>query len=165
MTAVDRPAEPRLRVDLSSTVPQYEQIRAQLAVLISAGVLRDGERLPTAKVLGGDLGIAPGTVTRAYRLLEESGYVHARRRVGTIVRTPSVDGDLQSVIEAARELVRRGAARGMGQSELQDIVAAAVLEAGTDGRSGPGRDAEAVSHARIERGGARPAWIQRPSLA
>src|SRR5674476_1135471 len=53
--------------------PQYEQVRAQIAALVSAGDLDDGNRLPTVRALANDLGIAPGTIARAYQELEAAG--------------------------------------------------------------------------------------------
>jgi len=79
------PAEPLLRVDLSSPVPPYEQLRAQIAGLIAAGQLPPGSRLASVRQLAGDLGLAPGTVARAYSELEAVGTVVTRRRGGTFV--------------------------------------------------------------------------------
>lgn len=63
-------SEAAVRVDTTSQVPPYEQIRAQLAALIVTGRLAEGDRLPTVRQLATDLGLAPGTVARAYRELE-----------------------------------------------------------------------------------------------
>ncbi|WP_329569872.1 GntR family transcriptional regulator [Streptomyces sp. NBC_01361] len=76
---------PAVRVDTASPVPPYEQIRAQLATLISSGRLPEGERLPTIRQLASDLGLAAGTVARAYRELEGAGLIRARRGAGTRV--------------------------------------------------------------------------------
>src|SRR5690625_7305039 len=75
----------QIRVDLTSGVPPYEQIRGQVTALVAAGVLTEGERLPTVRDLASDLAVATGTVQRAYRELEASGVVTSRRRLGTVV--------------------------------------------------------------------------------
>ncbi|BCB84839.1 hypothetical protein Psuf_021520 [Phytohabitans suffuscus] len=72
-------APPTLTIDTASPVPPYEQIRAQLAQLIQHQVLAPGDRLPPVRQLAGDLGLAVGTVARAYRELELSGQVRSRR--------------------------------------------------------------------------------------
>ncbi|MFD7409267.1 GntR family transcriptional regulator [Streptomyces sp. NPDC059866] len=77
-----------VRVDTTSPVPPYEQIRAQLAALIVTGRLTEGERLPTVRQLATDLGLAPGTVARAYRELEAAKLIRTRRGAGTRVATP-----------------------------------------------------------------------------
>lgn len=75
----------RLRVDSSSSVPPYEQLRRQLAQLAGSGELPAGTRLPTVRQLAGELGLAANTVARAYRELESSGLVETRGRGGTYV--------------------------------------------------------------------------------
>lgn len=73
-----------IRVE-AGPVPPYEQIRAQIADMIDAGVLEAGRRLPPIRQLAVDLGLAPGTVARAYNELERSGRVSQQPRRGTIV--------------------------------------------------------------------------------
>jgi GntR family transcriptional regulator len=74
-----------ISVNLNSGTPPYEQIRAQITSLIAVGSLAPGTRLPTVRSLAADLGIAAGTVARAYRELEQSGLIETRRRNGTVV--------------------------------------------------------------------------------
>jgi DNA-binding transcriptional regulator YhcF (GntR family) len=76
---------PRIVVDVESGVSPWRQVRDQLAGLISAGWLPLGSRLPTIRQLAGDLGLAPGTVARAYRELEAVGVLRTGRRQGTVV--------------------------------------------------------------------------------
>jgi DNA-binding transcriptional regulator YhcF (GntR family) len=84
-------APPTLTVDTASPVPPYEQIRAQLAQLIQHGLLAPGDRLPPVRQLAADLGLAVGTVARAYRELEQSGQVRSRRGAGTTVTDTAVN--------------------------------------------------------------------------
>lgn len=72
-------------MNLGSATPPYEQIRSQVSSLIALGTLAPGTRLPTVRSLAADLGIAVGTVARAYRELEQSGLIETRRRNGTVV--------------------------------------------------------------------------------
>lgn len=74
-----------LHVDPASAVPPYDQIRAQVQSMAESGVLPPGSRLPPIRQLAGDLGVAGGTVARAYRELERAGIVTARGRHGTVV--------------------------------------------------------------------------------
>ncbi|MHA6758249.1 GntR family transcriptional regulator [Streptacidiphilus sp. PAMC 29251] len=101
-----------IRVDTASPVPPFEQIRAQLAWLIETGRLPDAQRLPPVRQLAADLGLAAGTVARAYRELEAAHLVRTRRGAGTRVSAPEAgprrDDPLerlaQQYIEAARTL-------------------------------------------------------------
>ncbi|MFE3906664.1 GntR family transcriptional regulator [Streptomyces sp. NPDC059153] len=67
-----------ISVNHASPVPPYEQLRVQLADLISIGHLTQGDRLPSVRQLASDLGLANNTVVRAYRELETAGLVKSR---------------------------------------------------------------------------------------
>ncbi|MDQ6687293.1 MAG: GntR family transcriptional regulator [Actinomycetota bacterium] len=92
-------------VDVESPTPAYEQIRAQVTALVSSGALPTGTRLPPIRQLARDLELAPGTVAKAYTLLERSGVASAHRRHGTVIRDPATTLDhgerLEEVTRAA----------------------------------------------------------------
>lgn len=75
-----------LHIDPSAATPPYEQLRSQIAVMIGAGMLTPGERLPLIRQLAGDLGLAAGAIARAYGELERQGLVRGRQ--GTLVLDP-----------------------------------------------------------------------------
>lgn len=85
--ASDQPAALTLVVDTGSPVPPYEQLRQQVTGLVQGRALAPGTRLPSVRQLAGDLGLAAGTVARAYRELEAAGVVTSGRRSGTRVAT------------------------------------------------------------------------------
>jgi len=74
-----------IRVDSADPTPAYEQLRRQIATSIATGELAPGTRLPTVRQLAGDLGVANGTVMRAYAELEAAGAVTTARGGGTRV--------------------------------------------------------------------------------
>ncbi len=78
-----------LRLDPRDPTPPYEQLRRQLATAIGSGGLAEGTRLPTVRQLASDLGVAPGTVMRAYAELDAAGLVATRRGGGTTVLAPA----------------------------------------------------------------------------
>ncbi len=78
-----------IAVDPAGAAPPYEQIRDQIFTQVRSGALRAGTRLPTVRRLADDLGVAPGTVARAYRTLEADGVIETRGRAGTFVSTGS----------------------------------------------------------------------------
>jgi DNA-binding transcriptional regulator YhcF (GntR family) len=111
---VDQPAE--VSVDTTSPVPPYQQIRFQLDKLIRSGRLGTGQRLPSVRQLAVDLGLAAGTVARAYRELESSGRVETRRGAGTTVVGPALTG--RSLDELAATYVDEGRSLGHRDREL-----------------------------------------------
>ncbi|GAA2719927.1 GntR family transcriptional regulator [Cellulomonas aerilata] len=127
----------QLEVDLAAGVPPFEQIRSQVLAHVAAGRLRAGDRLPTIRALAADLGVAAGTVARAYRELEASGVVVTRRRTGTVVAAGR-DAPDDAVARAAHALVRSARASGLTDAEVLDVVRGALLApaAGTSGTAG-----------------------------
>jgi DNA-binding transcriptional regulator YhcF (GntR family) len=80
-----------IAVDPRSPTPPYEQIRISIRRLVATGELSLGSRLPTVRQLASDLGLAPGTIARAFRELESEGIIETRGRHGTRVKsTPPV---------------------------------------------------------------------------
>lgn len=77
-----------LEIDARSAMPPYEQLRQQVTALVIAGALPPGARLPAIRQLANDLGLAGGTVARAYRELESDEVVTTHGRHGTVVAGP-----------------------------------------------------------------------------
>ena len=114
-----------ITVDLRDATPPYEQIRAQVASLIDVGQLVDGSRLPTVRALASDLGVATGTVARAYRELEAAGLIESRRRLGTIVThsSPAPDWAADSPLGAMiDELIGEARAAGIKDDTLVSLL-------------------------------------------
>ncbi len=134
-------------VDLSAGTPPYEQIRQQIAAHVSAGALSPGDRLPTIRVLAADLGVAVGTVARAYRELEGQRLVSTRRRTGTVVRCASTPAS-ESLRQAAANLAAQAMKAGLDAEELLSLVRGALLAVGDgsadDLPSGSGNNAAVI---------------------
>ncbi|NMH63687.1 PLP-dependent aminotransferase family protein [Shewanella salipaludis] len=65
--------------------PKYQRLLSALAQAIQAGQLPPGTKLPPQRRLADALQLTVGTVTRAYTLAEQRGYVEARVGDGTYV--------------------------------------------------------------------------------
>lgn len=74
-----------IRLESGTAIPRFEQLRAQLSVMVAVGRLEPGARLPTVRHMAESLELAPGTVARTYRELENDGIVEGRGRLGTFV--------------------------------------------------------------------------------
>ncbi|MFF5791652.1 GntR family transcriptional regulator [Paeniglutamicibacter sp. NPDC012692] len=114
-----------ITVDLRDATPPFEQIRAQIASLIDVGQLANGSRLPTVRALASDLGVATGTVARAYKELEAAGLIESRRRLGTVVMhsSPAADGAADSPLEAMiDELIGEARAAGIKDDTLVSLL-------------------------------------------
>lgn len=76
-------------LDRAAAEPYYRQIYERFRDAIASGLLKPGDRVPSARALTQELGLARGTVDTAYSLLTAEGYFEARGQAGTIV-TPSL---------------------------------------------------------------------------
>ena len=94
-----------LSVDPSRALPVYEQVREQIRRMVAAGTLQPGTRLPTIRQLAADLGLAKGTIERAYELLEGDAVIERHGRNGTYVAEHAAVSarDLAIGLEAAAE--------------------------------------------------------------
>jgi GntR family transcriptional regulator len=88
-------------VERSSDESVYEQIARQVRFAIASGGLEPGFVLPPVRTLASDLGVNLNTVARAYRLVEDEGFVRIQSREGAVVVAPSSRIDPRS-----RELLR-----------------------------------------------------------
>lgn len=85
-------SDARLTIDTSSATSPFEQVRTQIAGVVSTGSLAAGTKLPTVRQLAADLGLAANTVARAYRELEADGVLVTEGRRGTFVASRAVTG-------------------------------------------------------------------------
>lgn len=88
-----------LQLDFSSDTPIYLQIRNQIVMGIADGHLTAGEKLPTIRALADESGINMMTVSKAYQLLKQEGYIAADRRSGAIVTAGGRTGRAENIPE------------------------------------------------------------------
>ncbi len=66
-----------LNLDYRDARPIYEQVKDGLRRLMVTGVIQEGEKLPSVRIMAGSLAINPNTIQRAYEALESEGYVYS----------------------------------------------------------------------------------------
>jgi DNA-binding transcriptional regulator YhcF (GntR family) len=114
-----------LTLDPASAVPTFLQLRAQLIDLVRSGDLKPGTRIPTVRALAEELGIAPNTVAKAYRQLEEDGILQTRGRNGSFV-SPQGGAAERKAQEAAAEYAARVRKLGIASDEALRFVTDAL---------------------------------------
>ena len=98
----------------SSNKPIYEQIMAQIKSQILSGVLKEGDALPSIRVLAPELRISVITTKRAYDELEHEGLLHSVAGKGTFVAAANpqllreekmrqLEDLLQKAVDSAKE--------------------------------------------------------------
>jgi DNA-binding transcriptional regulator YhcF (GntR family) len=119
------PPDGRLHVDEGSFAPLPEQIRRGIVDQIREGTLAVGDRLATVRQLARDLGLAPGTVAKAYQLLESDGVIETRGRRGTYVAKSAAATETDPRARAAaRRYLAEVVAFGLSASQAAAVVAA-----------------------------------------
>lgn len=116
-----------LRLDFTSDVPIYQQIRNQVVVAIASGELKPGEKLPTVRALAEEAGINMMTASKAYQLLKAEGYITTGRRDGAMVRVPSPGADA-GTIEGLRLRLCELRLAGMDKGEILELCGKLIDE-------------------------------------
>ncbi len=71
-----------IKLDMKSATPIYVQLRNQIVLGIGNGDIMLGENLPTVRQLAGDIGVNNMTVSKAYGILKQEGFIETDRRNG-----------------------------------------------------------------------------------
>ncbi|MDR6225180.1 MocR-like pyridoxine biosynthesis transcription factor PdxR [Desmospora profundinema] len=74
-----------LPIDRDLDIPLTRQVYDQIRERILAGVLREGDRLPSTRLLATEWGISRNVIVEAYEWLEAEGYIYGRTGAGTFV--------------------------------------------------------------------------------
>jgi GntR family transcriptional regulator len=100
-----------IQLNYRDSKPIYEQIKEGLRKLVITGVIARDEKLPSVRELAAELVINPNTIQRAYRELEQEGYIYTISGKGSFAAEQSdVNGRrneelLKQFDEIVRELL------------------------------------------------------------
>ncbi|HSQ16094.1 MAG TPA: GntR family transcriptional regulator [Anaerolineales bacterium] len=89
-----------IRIDKTSRVPIYDQIKEQIKGLIHARLLRTGDQLPTIRELSVELAVNFNTVALSYRDLANEGIIITERGRGTFVAGTPGEEEMQRLRQA-----------------------------------------------------------------
>lgn len=115
----------KIVISNSSGLPIYEQIKEQIKHAILSGVLKEGEILPSIRLLAKDLKISVITTTRAYTDLEQEGFVSNVQGKGCYVLPMNnelvKEQLLRRIEEGLHAAVTSAKIAGIGRKELAVI--------------------------------------------
>jgi GntR family transcriptional regulator len=83
-----RPLSGTARLDPSSFIPLYHQLKEILKASIAAGVWKANEMIPSENELAATYNVAVGTVKKALAELSREGFILRRQGLGTFVARP-----------------------------------------------------------------------------
>lgn len=115
--------------------PIYLQIIRYLQQGLAAGTIRDGDELPSRRVVSALLAVNPNTVQKAFRLLEDEGlvvsragaksYVQASPQQIAALRRALLETEMQAMVDAAKRI-------GLTREEAHRLLDTLYDKEGTD---------------------------------
>lgn len=72
-------------IDYWDRRPIYEQIVDRFQLLILKDVLKEDEQMPPVRKLAAQMAVNPNTIQKAYRILEQQGYIYPIKGKGNFV--------------------------------------------------------------------------------
>lgn len=111
-------------LDLTSRAPIYEQLYNNVVRLISAGALKPGDKLLPVRTLACELSVNPNTVSKAYKLLEQDGYICSAVGKGSFVSSnlDALDAEKQLALEKLDRALNSAVNIGLTKNEIIDRV-------------------------------------------
>lgn len=110
----------------NSETPIYEQIKEQIKAMILNGDLREGDGLPSMRLLAKELRISIITTKRAYEELERDGYIESYTGKGSFVKginrelvKETVVYEMEGLFE---EILDKAKMVGISHEELLEIL-------------------------------------------
>ena len=114
-----------MKIDINNSTPIYEQIYKQLLEYITTGLMQANDKLPSVRELSSSIHINPNTVVKAYRLLEEQGFIYSVPGKGSFVSSKQnvqTKLFLQQINELSLEIVNKSKYIGMDFEELCQLL-------------------------------------------
>ncbi len=116
------------QIDRFGRTPIYEQIIDQTQRLIASGLLKEGDQLPSVRVLSQELSVNPNTLQKAYSELERRGLCVSAPGNGRFVTADAfrlVGEELKGRLEEIRHIAEELCAAGLPVEQVLDTVNAA----------------------------------------
>lgn len=107
--------------DFQSDIPLYIQLRNQVVIGIAQGKLVSGEQLPTIRALADESGVNMMTVSKAYQLLKQEGYILTDRRSGTIVAPQQKSIVAETTIDNLRLILSELRVSGLSEKDALEL--------------------------------------------
>lgn len=105
--------------------PIYEQIISQIKGLIVSGELKEGETLPSMRLLAKELRISVITTKRAYEELEREGFIVSITGKGSFVNRQNTElireQYLKEIEEKLKEIIQLSLMAGIGHEEIFEM--------------------------------------------
>jgi GntR family transcriptional regulator len=125
-----------IKLDFRSHIPIQVQVKEQIRNMLVSGKFEPGERLPTVRELGLELGVNFATIARAYRRLDAEGLLSTQQGRGTYI-LPGAGSNVvhvtggERLLSLVREFFLRARRLGFGNEDIHAAVKT-VLKVGRE---------------------------------
>src|SRR4051812_42459624 len=119
-------------INATSGVPIYRQIVDQVHAMLTGGLLREGDLLPSVRQVAQGAAVNPMTVSKAYSRLETEGVVRRSRGLGMQVLAPSQNGSLDERKEQFRAMIEpalhRARQLGLNAKQIREVISSLIQD-------------------------------------
>ena len=113
-------------INNASNQPLYEQIVTQIKQLIISNVLKEGEALPSMRLLAKELKISVITTKRAYEELEREGFIETVTGKGSFVsaKNPELlkEESYRIIEQYLNKVVEKAKLCGLSKQEILKLL-------------------------------------------
>lgn len=120
-----------LKIDYHNGIPIYRQIVKKLIEVMGRGELKNASPIPSVREMAEKLSVNPNTVAKAYRELQQMGYIYSRPGIGMFVKLSrekieilainKLKYDLKTILESA-------IAHGISKEKCKETVREVIKE-------------------------------------
>ncbi len=113
-----------MEIELLGNGPAYLDIVRYVTEGLRQGSMKPGDRLPTERELADKLGLARGTVNKAYNLLKRDGLVLAVQGAGSFIAGPAgimPEHEKRHAVNRLDDAIRDLLDRGFGLEEIETL--------------------------------------------
>ena len=111
-------------IEPNSDTPLYVQLRNQVIKALVSGELKEGDTLPSVRQMAQDLGVNLHTVNKAYKVLEDEGYLRIFGRRGAVIGAlPAYTSEnLAQLQEQIKHLFTEAQSHGIDETLFRELI-------------------------------------------
>lgn len=114
-----------INLDFRDSRPVYEQICEKIKELIVNGVIKSGDKIMSVRDMASSLTINPNTIVKAYKELEQEGYIYSVLGKGYFVAEKSIAASgarINEIIKSVESGLSELCFLGMKKDDAKQIV-------------------------------------------
>lgn len=124
--STERRSQVNINISNSSGRPIYEQIYSQIKAIIVSGELKEGDALPSMRLLAKELRISVITTKRSYEELERDGFIVSITGKGSFVASKNIDfikeEQLRTIENHMQEIIEAANLCGLTLNDLKQML-------------------------------------------